>query len=111
MELNQIIIARIIGIQPYGLFVEYETYQGLVHISEISDFFVGNLEESFPIGGLIEVCVIGINEDKNHLQLSYKKANKIHPKVLKQVPIVIGFSTLFNRLSDWIKTHKKDKGE
>ena len=111
MMLDDIITAKIIGVQPYGLFVEYEHYQGLIHISEISDFYVGNLKDAFLVGQNIEVRVIDVNEEKHQLHLSYKKANKISSKVLKQVPIVTGFHTLFNQLELWINTYREDKGE
>lgn len=109
--INDIITARIIGVQPYGLFVEYEHYQGLIHISEISDFYVGKLSDTFFVGQNIEVRVMSVNENKHQLHLSYKKANKISTKVLKQVPIVTGFHTLLNQLDSWIMNYKEDKGE
>lgn len=106
MEINDIIIARITGVQSYGLFTEYQGYYGLVHISEISDFYVGNIDCLFSVGDLIEVSVLSIDKSKQQLQLSYKKAIKIHPRILTQIPIVSGFHPLFNKLDFWIKEKK-----
>ena len=94
------------GIQNYGVFVSSGEYSGLIHISEISDKYVNNIGAIFNIGELIEAYVMEVYEAEKRLVLSYKKAHDIHPRVLNQVDIKIGFKSLKNQLPVWIKDKK-----
>ncbi|NLK12088.1 MAG: S1 RNA-binding domain-containing protein [Candidatus Phytoplasma sp.] len=94
------------GIQNYGVFVSCGEYSGLIHISEISDKYVKDINAIFNIGELIEAYVMEVYEAEKRLVLSYKKAHDIDPKVLKQVDIKIGFKSLKNQLPVWIKDKK-----
>jgi len=107
MNINDQIVCKITGIQPYGVFVTYEDYTGLIHISELSDQFVPSIEEMLSVGDEIEVVVLEIDEDHKRLKLSYKKANPIHPKIQKMVRIKIGFHSLAKALPHWIEKTKK----
>jgi|SRR5690606_6247684 len=107
MEKGDRILVKITGIQPYGVFVEYENYQGLIHISEVSDHFVKEIDKLFTVGEMIYATVLEIDEDSNKLQLSYKAAQKIHPRVAKQVDIKIGFRSIEKKLKEWISMKKE----
>lgn len=107
MNINDQIVCKITGIQPYGVFVTYEDYTGLIHISELSDQFVPSIEDMLSVGDDIEVVVLEIDEDHKRLKLSYKRANPIHPKIQKMVRIKIGFHSLAKALPHWIEKTKK----
>jgi general stress protein 13 len=107
MNINDQIVCKITGIQPYGVFVTYEDYTGLIHISEISDQFVPSIEDIMSIGDDVEVVVLEVDEAHKRLKLSYKKANPIHPKIQKMVRIKIGFHSLAKALPHWIEKTKK----
>ena len=66
-----------IGITPFGLFVEASPpaggLEGLVHISEISWEKVENPEDHFKVGDKARVKVIGIDEKIGRLNLSIKQ--------------------------------------
>lgn len=108
MELGSIIRCQVTGIQPYGVFVECGNKKGLIHISELSDFFVSDIHDMIQLDDMIDCCVIG-NEGDN-LKLSFKKAYAIPPKILKQVKIKTGFVSLERALPHFIEKAKKAKG-
>lgn len=108
MEKMERILCKVTGIQPYGVFVEYNNYQGLIHISEVSDRYVADLDKLFSIGDLVYAVVLEKDDNLKKLQLSYKKALKIHPNVLKRIDIKIGFRTLEEKLENWIKEKTED---
>ncbi|WP_342258930.1 S1 RNA-binding domain-containing protein [Spiroplasma endosymbiont of Dioctria linearis] len=78
---GQKVEAKITAIVNYGAFCEIhddnELVKGLIHISEISDFFVKNIDEFLMINESYEVEVIEYLEDKKQVKLSYK-ANRPH---------------------------------
>ncbi|MFA5691985.1 MAG: S1 RNA-binding domain-containing protein [Acholeplasmataceae bacterium] len=107
MQVNDRILCLITGIKPYGIFVSYKDYQGLIHISEVSDRYIPDLNLVFNLGEKIYATILSINEEDKQLSLSYKNALLIDGKVLKQVDIKIGFKTLRKQLNKWIKEEKE----
>ena len=107
MKVNDHITCKITGIQPYGVFVTYESYTGLIHISELSDQFVSSIEEIVCIGDEVEVMILEIDEENKRLKLSYKRAHPIHPKIQKMAKIKIGFHSIAQALPHWIEKSKK----
>ena len=106
MKIKDNIVCKITGFQPYGVFVTYGEYTGLIHISEISDEFIPNIEDILSIGDDIEVHILEIDEENKRLKLSYKQANPIHPRIKKMVKIRIGFHSLSIALPHWIDKTK-----
>lgn len=110
MKVNDSIICTVTGIQSYGVFVSYEDYSGLIHISEVSDQYIPSIEDILCVGDEIEAIVLEIDEAQKRLKLSYKQANPIHPKISKLVKIKIGFHSLSKALPFWVeKTKKKEE--
>ncbi|WP_338964973.1 S1 RNA-binding domain-containing protein [Spiroplasma endosymbiont of Sarcophaga carnaria] len=71
---------KITNITTYGAFCRAEKADGLIHISEISDYFVRDIKDFFDVGDEIEVEVLDFDSVRKHLKLSYKKC---HPELLK----------------------------
>ncbi len=61
------------GIAPFGLFVDVDGLEGLVHISEIAWEKVENPATFFKIGDKVEVIVLDLNRDEGKLNLSIKR--------------------------------------
>src|SRR5690554_8113939 len=110
MQKNKRILCKVTGIQPYGVFVEYKNYQGLIHISEVSDRFVADITKLFNIGDEIYAVILDFDEKNQKLQLSYKRALLVDSKVLEKVDIKIGFRSLDEKLEDWVNA-KKERSE
>lgn len=65
---------KVSGITKFGAFVKLENgSEGLVHISEIADSFVKNIEDHIKVGAEVTVKVLGQNK-QGKLDLSLKKA-------------------------------------
>ena len=65
---------KVTGIKKFGAFVELpEGKSGLVHISEVADNYVENVEDHLSVGDEVEVKVLSIADD-GKISLSIKKA-------------------------------------
>jgi polyribonucleotide nucleotidyltransferase len=74
IEIGKIYTAKVKRIAPYGAFCEvFPDREGLIHISELADYFVKNVEDIVKVGDEIKVKVIGIDE-LGRLNLSRKQA-------------------------------------
>ena len=74
IKVGDILEGQITGVTKYGIFVSLEdNYVGLIHISEVSNKFVKDLEQKFKIGDLVKVKVLSIDVDKLQVKLSIKK--------------------------------------
>ena len=70
---NNTIKGKISGIAPFGIFVDVDGIEGLVHISEVGWEKVENLSEHFKVGEEVEVMVLDININEGKLNLSMKR--------------------------------------
>ena len=76
IEVGESYHGRVVSIKEFGAFVEVlPGKDGLVHISELADFRVKNVEDVVKIGDLVWVKCIGIDE-KGRVKLSRKAAMK-----------------------------------
>lgn len=73
-KIGDVVKGEIRGLQHYGAFVQIdENLVGLIHISEISERFVRNVEDYFQLGDIITVKIIDLDESQNHAKLSIKQ--------------------------------------
>ncbi len=110
MKQGDIVKGRITNIKPYGAFVKIDdTVDGLIHISEISDGFVRNIEDYLSVGDLVTVEVLSI-DDNNKVNLSYKSQNQARRKKRESVKVTTGFKPFESKLKVWMeKYYKNDK--
>ena len=74
IEVGNKLKGKVTGIKKFGAFVELpEGKSGLVHISEVADNYVENVEDHLSIGDEVEVKVLSIADD-GKISLSIKKA-------------------------------------
>lgn len=113
---GEIIKGVVSGIENYGMFVKVdESYTGLIHISEISESFVRDVNDYAKIGDTIYVEILDIDSKNCQLKLSIKNIaykNGIKYTKRKIVETSQGFKTLEYNLPLWIeenlKKHKKE---
>lgn len=73
---DMILTGTVRNITDFGCFVDVGVkHDGLVHISEMSDKFVKNPSQVVSIGDIVKVKVIGIDFEKQKVQLSMKGIN------------------------------------
>ena len=109
IKINNIVEGQITGITKYGIFVSLEdNYTGMVHISEVSNKYVNDLQSKFKIGDVIKVKIISIDEDKLQVKLSIKKIKNNSKPKKKIEEKGRGFEPLQENLVGWInETLKK----
>lgn len=74
IEVGNKLKGKVTGIKKFGAFVELpEGKSGLVHISEVADKYVENVEDHLSVGDEVEVKVLSIADD-GKISLSIKKA-------------------------------------
>ena len=108
---NEIVEGLVTGIEQYGIFVSLdEYYSGLVHISEISDGFVKDINNYVNIGETIKVKVLECDDDTFHVKLSIKNFNyRINRNKTKIIETGSGFEVLKEQLPIWIKEKNEEK--
>ncbi len=75
VEVGRVYLGKVKRIMPFGAFCEIAPgKEGLVHVSELADTFVKNVEEVVKVGDEIKVKVIGIDE-LGRINLSKKQAS------------------------------------
>lgn len=103
-KVGSIIKCQVTGIEKYGIFVSVNTwYNGLVHISEISNGYVKNIEDFVKVGELIYCQILDIDETNSRLKLSIKNIN--YKSTVNEHQIQesrLGFLPLKNALPKWI---------
>ena len=104
-KIGDIIEVIVTGIEPYGIFVKVnDDYTGLIHISEIDNSFIKDVNDYVHIGETIYTNIIGIDNDKKHLSLSIKNMNYDNnaSEDKKVNESISGFLPLHNQLETWI---------
>lgn len=110
---GDIIEGTVTGISEYGAFIHVDaTYSGLIHISEISNSFVKNIEDYVSIGESILCEVLDVDKEVHHLKLSIKDINyKLVPKYGKIKDTKTGFKSLQMKLPIWMREKLKEMEE
>jgi len=76
IEVNTIIEGAVVGITKFGAFVELEDgKKGLIHISEISNQFVKDVNDYLKLNDQVKAKVIHISDD-GKIDLSIKRLNE-----------------------------------
>lgn len=73
LKTGDVLKGKITGIAPFGLFVNAEGLEGLVHLSEISWDKVSNPADFYKIEDEVDVQVIGLNDDGKRVAYSIKR--------------------------------------
>ena len=108
-EVGKVIEGSVTGIESYGIFVNLlDYYTGLIHISEISNKFVKDVNDYVKIGDTIKAKVLEVDEEKYQIKLSLKnvKSPSFKPRRTKIRERGSGFSLLEENLNTWINNYK-----
>jgi len=72
IEIDSVVKSRVVNIVDFGVFVDLDGVDGLVHKSEIDWERIPHPSKIFKVGDEIEVKVIGIDKEKERVSLSRK---------------------------------------
>lgn len=115
-KVNDIIEGTIINIRPFGAIMIFDNESlGLLHISEIANTFIRNINRYLKIGKTYQVKIIDIEQD-GFLKVSMSKISEEEKEIyrnsqVKRNPIdekYIDFTALKEHLPEWIKEAKEE---
>jgi small subunit ribosomal protein S1 len=72
-KVGDTLAAEVTGIAPFGLFVNAQGLEGLVHLSEISWDKVSNPADFYKVGDKVDVQIIGIQDEGKRVAYSIKR--------------------------------------
>ena len=109
-EVGSVVGGKVTGISKFGAFVQIEGGKsGMVHISEISNSYVSDINEFLKDGQEVRVKIIGIDE-KGRINLSIKKAQPRPAESVREVPERTDPKTLsFEEMMSKFKQESDDK--
>ena len=119
-EVGEYLIGTVYNVKPYALFLRFEDdSEGLLHISEICDSYIRDIEKYGVIGDQMKVVVISIDPSNGFLRVSFKRVPKeesftTHNNSIRKAPESnkSDFAPLEEKLPEWINaTLKKAKEE
>lgn len=100
-KVGDVVQGKITAIKEYGAFVEIGPQQfGLIHISEVSDQYVRDIEDYIQVGDVLDLKVIEIDES-GKVSLSFKALH--HKKKRYDIQLDIGFEPLKKVLKKWLE--------
>ena len=120
-KVGDVIIGTVNQVRPYALFLTFENQQrGLLHISELTDNYVRDIEKFGTVGDQLKVKVLSIDPTNGFLRVSYKavpddeKYNSHNDSVHHYAQFdEADFKDLEAKLPEWIeqtlKLAKEDK--
>lgn len=108
--IGDIVEGEITGIQPYGAFVALDTsHRGLIHISEISDYFVKDVHYYVKLHDRVKVKVLDVDLEHAQFKLSLKAVEMNKTRYRRRhrhsaLPMMnIGFTSIEEKLDQWIQ--------
>lgn len=111
-EIGQLVIGKVTNVKPYAIFMVFEeNIQGLLHISEISNSYIRDIEKFAVPGDEIKVKVLTIDENNGFLRVSLKQvpveeAYSSHINAGRKAPQIKddSFKPIEEKLDEWIAT-------
>ena len=74
LEIGSVVTGKVTGIAKFGAFVSLPGGKaGLIHISEVTNSYITNVEEHLKVGQEVRVKILSI-DDKGRINLSAKQA-------------------------------------
>lgn len=80
-EVGTIVEGKVVRIKPFGAIVALEGgKQGLVHISQIANSFVQDINDHITIGDMVKVKILSADEATGKISLSIRDTLPVQPK-------------------------------
>ncbi len=103
INIGDVIHVTVTGYAPYGIFVKYNDYIGLIHISEISKRFVKDVSKYAKMDEIICVKVLDVDENNKKIKCSLKRMYDGNDRYAgNYLEEGRGFAPLKEKLPKWI---------
>ena len=73
LEVGSIVEGKVVRVKPFGAIVSLGNTQGLVHISQVANSFVQDINDHVKVGDMVKVKVLSIDEESHKIR---PKSNK-----------------------------------
>jgi ribosomal protein S1 len=73
VDLEETYEGEITSITPFGVFVKFDSLEGMVHVSELSWEKIADPKKHFKIGDSLKVKVVEVNDKEGKITLSHKQ--------------------------------------
>ncbi|MDM9381054.1 S1 RNA-binding domain-containing protein [Chlorogloeopsis sp. ULAP01] len=83
LEIGQLVEGKVTGIRPFGVFIDLDGVSALLHIKQVSQKFIDNLEKVFQVNQPIKAVIIDLDEGKGRVALSTKILENFPGEVLE----------------------------
>ncbi len=80
LQIGELAEGRIVGIKHFGVFVEFKGFQGLLHISEITERYVTSIDKLFNLNQKIKAVIIKLDNTTDRIKID------LSTKVLENYP-------------------------
>ena len=79
LEKGTVVKGKITGIAKFGAFIELQEKQvGLVHVSQISNDYITDINQHLKVGDIVKVKILGMSKGDKY-DLSIKQAGDVPP--------------------------------
>lgn len=65
LEVGSIVEGKVVRVKPFGAIVSLGNTQGLVHISQVANSFVQDINDHVKVGDMVKVKVLSIDEESH----------------------------------------------
>lgn len=89
LEIGQLVEGKVTGIQPFGIFVDLEGVNGLLHIKQVSQNYIESLSSLFQTGQPIKAVIIDLDEGKGRISLSTRVLESYPGEMLEKMDEVM----------------------
>ena len=103
-HVGEVIKCTVSGIEPYGVFVNIDkNFNGLIHISEVSNEFVRDVNDYVNVGDEIYVKIIEIDPKDHQMKLSIKDIDYANSGIEREeIDTSAEFKSLKENLPIWM---------
>ncbi|HLO50327.1 MAG TPA: S1 RNA-binding domain-containing protein [Kamptonema sp.] len=85
LEIGKLVEGKISSIKDFGAFLDFEGVTGLLHIKQVSQKYINNLEKVFTVGQEIKAMIIDLNEERGRISLSTKILESFPGEIVQKI--------------------------
>lgn len=89
LTVGQLIEGKVVGIKPFGVFVDLEGITGLLHITQISQKRIDSLSTIFAVGNFVQAIIVDLDEGRKRISLSTKVLENYPGEMLENMEEVM----------------------
>lgn len=73
LTVGQVVEGKVSSIASFGIFIDLEGAEGLIHISNLAPYRIDNLKDHFKLGDVLKAVIVEVNKEQKRIGLSRKE--------------------------------------